>query len=267
MSFKNHGFQINIKDNPLSCECEAIPFLHWIQSTKTDIIEKESLICSDTMTKIMDKDLDNLKASCDRKRLLFIITSVLTGLIFIAVLCGILVYRYRWRLAWHAYTVKRALYCYQAPQTGFEMENRHFEAFVAYAVDDNAGCRWAVKQLLPHVEEHLDKKLHIFDRNATLGNSRIGEIIHGMKHSKNTIFVITKDFFKYYEWEMVLYWAVRRGLESVILCCLDGFTIDQMPPNMAQVAIEVQQRFPINYLEIDSGQNIAEDDRSFSDIL
>ena len=79
-----------------------------------------------------------------------------------------------------------------------------------------------------------------------MGNTRIGEIIHGMKHSTKTLFVVTEAFFKYYEWEMVLYWAVRHGLDSIIICCLDGFEIDQMPPNMAQVALEIQERFPVN---------------------
>ncbi len=181
--------------------------------------------------------------------------------------CGILLYKYRWKLAWHAYTLKRTICHHQDPETEFELEDRQFDAFVAYATDDDIGRPWVVTKLLPHVEDHLGKRLHIFDRNATVGNSRIGEIVHGMKHSTKTIFVMTKEFFKYYEWEMVLYWAVRRGLESVILCCIDGFAIDQMPPGMAQVAIEVQERFPINYLEIDSGENIADGDRSFYDIF
>ena len=181
--------------------------------------------------------------------------------------CGTFLYSYRWGIAWHVYTLKR--YCFKkvSSDTEFELTNREFDGFVAYAVEDDIGRPWVVTKLLPHVENDLGKDLHIFDRNSIVGNTRIGEIIHGMKQSAKTLFVVTEVFFKYYEWEMVLYWAVRRGLDSIIICCLDGFTIDQMPSSMAHVALEVQERFPINYLEISSDQAILNDDRSFYNVL
>ena len=48
---------------------------------------------------------------------------------------------------------------------------------------------------------------------------------------------------------MVLYWAVRQGLNNVIMCCLGDMNIDKFPPSLAKVAIELQERYPTHYLE------------------
>ncbi len=259
---------IDIRENPFTCSCDNIQFIKWIQNTRVNVFAKGDLLCHDRLNSfLITVDIDSLEKSCDKKRLYVIIISILGGVAFMAIMVGTALYRYRWKIAWHVYTCRKCCSNKVSPGTEFELANRQFDAFVAYAVDDDIGRPWVVTKLRPHVENNLGKELHIFDRNSRVGNTRIGEIIHGMKHSTKTIFVITDLFFNCYEWEMVLHWAVRRGLDSIVLCCLDGFTIDRMPSSMAHVALEVQERFPTHYLEILSDHDIPDDARSCYDIL
>ncbi len=264
------AFTLKISDNPFECSCDSIPFLRWIESTKANILEKHTLLCEDKKTKLLEVNLQKLQKQCDTTTTFIITIISLTILSLLAMILGLAVYTYRWRLAWHIYIMRRRFNLCHKPairDDEFELQNKQFDAFVAYATEDDIGRRWMKNILLPHLEDYLGKRLHIFDRDTQVGNSRIGELIDGMKHSKHTIFILTNDFLRYYEWEMVLYWAVRRGLDSIIFCCIGGFKIERMPPALGKVAIELQEKYPTHYLEFPAEHQIDKDNHCFVDIL
>ncbi len=266
------NFVLNIHGNPFECSCDSMEFLTWIKSTKIKIMDKDTLLCDDKKTKLIEIDLELIEASCDvdNTRKLITIIIILAILSILLIVLGLVIYRYRWKLAWHVYIIRRRLNLCDKPPTNdpeFQLQQKQYDAFVAYATDDDIGRQWMKNILLPHVEEILGKRLHIFDRDSVVGNSRISELIYGMKHSTCTIFILTDDFLSLYEWEMVLYWAVRRGLNSIILCCIGGFVMDKMPPALGKVALEIQERFPTHYLEFPADQRIADDNLSFANIL
>ncbi len=243
-------FNLKMDGNPFSCSCDSTAFLDWFQNTKVMIMNKQNLKCHESSLLLIDINTGQLLESCDTRKKYFIIIGILLTLLLLVGLVAFLVYRYRWKIAWHVYTFRQN-WCKneKTNKTEFDMKNKVYDGFLAYALDDDAGRKWAITKLLPYVEKELGKQLYIFDRDSVVGNSRIGEIIHGMQHSSKTIFVVTTEFFTHYEWEMVMYWAVRRGLDSIVLCCLDGFTIEKMPPAFAKIAFEIQEKFPTHYLE------------------
>lgn len=52
---------------------------------------------------------------------------------------------------------------------------------------------------------------------------------------------------------MVLYWALEQGLINIVVCCLENITIGNLPVPLAKVAIQLQEKYPTNYLEICPG--------------
>ncbi len=257
LASNSKNIRLKMDGNPLSCSCDSIDFLEWFQNTNVIIINKGNLTCHNSNQFLIDIDTRQLYESCDAKKKYFIIIGGLLTLLLLVGLFAFLVYRYRWKIAWHMYTFRQNLHKnVKTNQTEFDMKDKMYDGFLAYAVDDDIGRKWAITKLLPYVEKELGKQLYVFDRDSTVGNSRIGEIIHGMQHSSKTIFVITTEFFRYYEWEMVLYWAVRRNLDSIVLCCLGGIAIENMPPAFAKVAIEIQEKVPTHYLEIPLDEDV-----------
>ncbi len=263
-------FQLKIYGNPFECSCGSIAFLRWIQSTKVDIADRYTILCPEQETQLLEVDIPILEASCDKTTKYVTIISCLTVFSLLAILCGIVVYHYRWKIAWHVFIMRRRFnLCHKPPlrEPEYELQTNEFDAFVAYATEDDVGRRWMRYILLPHVEDHLHKRLHVFDRDSFAGNYRIAELIDGMKHSKHTIFILTDDFLRFYEWEMVLYWAARRGLDSIILCCIGGFKLESMPAALGKVALEIQEKHPTHYLEFPIDQPIDNADSSFDSIL
>ena len=103
--------------------------------------------------------------------------------------------------------------------------------------------------LLQFIEEEWGKKLFIFDRDSIAGNSIIGETIGSIQQSRKVIFVLTDTSLQNRHWEMVLYWAVRQGLNNVIMCCLGDMSIDKLPQSLTKVATKLQEKFPTHHLE------------------
>ena len=66
-----------------------------------------------------------------------------------------------------------------------DIENyKKYDAYIAYhtehEIGNDIGLPWIVNKLVGKVEEEWGKKLFIFDRNASVGGSKIGETIGGI---------------------------------------------------------------------------------------
>ncbi len=86
------NISIIIAQNRFTCSCDDVQFLIWIQSTNIDILGRGDLLCHDKNSKLVDVNIDELKKSCDKKRILFVIISILGGVAFMALMCGTLLY-------------------------------------------------------------------------------------------------------------------------------------------------------------------------------
>ena len=119
--------------------------------------------------------------------------------------------------------------------------DKHYDVCVAHTRDDSIGLPWVAHDLTDHTEKQHgnNQERYNFDRNSIAGNSIIGETIYGIQQSRKVLFVSTDDYIKTGLWEIVLYWAVRQGLDNTIICCLGDMDIDKMPPSLAQVAIDL----------------------------
>ena len=101
----------------------------------------------------------------------------------------------------------------------------------------------------------MGKKLDMIDKDTPAGTSIINLITDGLEKSRKVIFVLTETKLKKGFWEMVLYMAERQGLNNIIMCCLGDIKSDKLPKSLAQVAIELQKRYPSHYLEFSLEDN------------
>jgi len=69
---KNPSFQIDLRNNPFSCDCDMKPMYKWLLTSKAKILRKEELTCydgypqSNAGKKIINIDIDQLQ--CDERR-------------------------------------------------------------------------------------------------------------------------------------------------------------------------------------------------------
>ena len=244
----NANFRLRLGGNPFLCDCTSIHFLQWLPRTNVTVDNRETFQCVNTATLLVDVDIKQLLEGCENSSH-YAAIGIMGSVVAVAIVGIFVTYKKRWKIAWHMYSLKRRLF--KSNHNEVEMD-RKYDAFVAYHIEhetNDYGVTWVVNELKGQVEDHWDKLLFIFDRNANPGGTKISEIIYGIQQSRKVLFVLTENYIKSGLWEMVLYWAVRQGLNNVIMCCLGDMNIDKFPPSLAKVAIELQERYPTHYLE------------------
>ena len=251
ISRHNAKFRLLLDKNPFRCGCEAVQFLDWLKNTNVTIERLESVTCVNKKTLLLHVNTIKLAKDCVSSFFrYYVIIGTMGTFVLVVIATSITTYKKRWKIAWHIYTFKRKL-CKNNYEILEETEvDRRYDAYVEYHRDDTIGLPWLKDTLIKFVEKQWGKKLFIFDRNSNACNSIIGETIYGIQQSKKIIFILTDTYLKKGYWEMVLYWAVRQGLNNIIMCCLGDMTIDKLPRSLAKVAIELQERYPAHYLEI-----------------
>ena len=128
------GLQLDLSNNPISCMCDNIDFVEWIQG-KTDTIQftnVENYICSEASSSksvyLMEVDLSSLKWNCDKSRVVIAaICGTFAGLLLITV--PFLIYRKRWFLRRKMLDIKDAVKPRGIDQ---EMPEYDYDAFVLY---------------------------------------------------------------------------------------------------------------------------------------
>ena len=252
VSSHNANFQLRLGGNPFLCDCTSVQFLQWLRKTNVTVDDRETFQCVNIATLLVNVDTEQLLQGCAQTILNsghYVAIGIMATIVVVAIVGIFVIYKQRWKMAWYMYSLKRRLF--KSSHKEVEMD-RKYDAFVAYHIEhetNDHGVTWVVNELRDHVEGRWDKLLFIFDRNASVGGTKISQIIYGIQQSRKVLFVLTENYIKSGLWEMVLYWAVRQGLNNVIMCCLGDMNIDKFPPSLAKVAIELQERYPTHYLE------------------
>ena len=257
----NPKFILLLYGNPFDCGCDSVQFLDWLKTTNVTIEKLESMKCRNRTDFLIHVNTKQLISDCAAVSFLKykMIIGTLGSFVFISVLTTIVTYKNRWKIAWYIYAKKRKRYKNKYNILDESDRDKNHDAFVGYHTDhenaDEIGLPWVVNELKNYVEVNWGKSLFIFDRDAQCGGSKIGETVSGIQESRKVILVLTETYLKRGNWEMILYWAVEQGLSNTILCCLGGMTIDKLPRTVAKVAMQLQQRYPSNYLEFTAEGN------------
>ena len=249
-------FKLNLQGNPLTCDCDSLQFLNWVKETKVTIEHLKSMVCVNKNSSVLGIDTVKMAEECNVSYLqYYVIIGSMSTFIILVVITSVTAYRQRWKIAWHMYIFRRKLLNNKHKLLKEADADKIFDAHVEYHVEDDIGLPWVTNKLVPYVERQWGKKLYIIDRDTPAGTFIINLIIYGLEKSRKVIFVLTETYLKKGYWQMVLYRAERQGLNNIIMCCLGDLKINKLPKSLAQVAIELQKRYPTHYLKFSLQDN------------
>ena len=131
-----------IHGNPLSCSCDFIGILNWLQTTNVTVQNLSTLSCANSSASIPQIETEKLVKSCNNilsrlRNSLTIATSA--SLLAIIIIVSLVAYKQRWKIAWHMYTLKRKLFKIKDNALAEIEDERSYDAFVAYHTDHEIG--------------------------------------------------------------------------------------------------------------------------------
>ncbi|XP_071121907.1 toll-like receptor 4 [Mytilus edulis] len=137
----NTNLTVDLSGNNLVCNCDSLSFVKWIIDTPTYLHNREEYECKTSQNTISflrnpSEFYETIQKECMSYEGL--ITGVATGiLMFIFILCGGIVYRYRWKLRYFYYMVKVKWHDPEPKSVNKDERLYMYDAFVSYANEDH----------------------------------------------------------------------------------------------------------------------------------
>ncbi|XP_046551487.1 toll-like receptor 4 [Haliotis rubra] len=214
MKERKDKFHIRMKGNNLKCTCDTLDDLWWMLKPYVAIDDASDTICSlsDGTETSLDK-LNNLVLDLQErcKTVIPVIFGAATGLIlFLSVVVGGVIYRYRWKLRYLYYTTRRKYRGYQR-QMG-EEEHFIYDAFVSYAEEEK---EFVVQDMQNILEKRFGLRLCIHQRDFMVGEPITANVVNAIQSSRKTIILLTPSFLQSswceYEVHMAKFESIHSG--------------------------------------------------------
>ncbi|XP_052073418.1 toll-like receptor 4 isoform X2 [Mytilus californianus] len=226
-----------LSGNPIECSCKTLRFLKWVHHSGiiSDVDEIECVLQNGTLA-ILSHFLRNLKTyeiSCQTK-LWITLASCITSFTILAIIFGIVYYRYRFAFEYFFLRIKMKLRHYQPLSEEF-----NHDAFISYSHKD---ISW-VKTLYDKLQSK-GFSLCLYHKDFQGGMPIAECIVEAINSSRKVVFVITKDFLESswgtYEIEMTRMHAFREGRESMVIVILkDDIKKDKLPKALKEIWYKV----------------------------
>ena len=202
-----HDIELDLTGQTLSCHCDHLETIHWLQHTSVNVKQKCDLICVDPNGRFETNPLCTFDAReillnhC--KNLDIIISVITTAILTLLILMVVLFfYKYRFHIKTKIQRMRRRLYRHM-PDGVTEEE---YDAYVHYAGNDR---HFVHKSLLSELEDKNNFKFVIRFRDHQLGQSVPDLIVESIQSSRTSIIVLSKDTFKN-EW---MEYSINLALE------------------------------------------------------
>ncbi len=188
------GLEINLMDNPLSCDCDYLPFIKWIKKTSVNVTKVEVLKCTDqygeTKT-IKSIGISDMERYCNIMAHLPLIASISATVAVVVLVAAPLAYRFRWHLKWYLYRLK---YLRKRHRYTARAEAHFRDAFVIYAFDNNDDRRWVIETLRIKLEQENNYNLWLEGRNDIPGRFRVDNLMDMLTRSHTAIWILSQAF-------------------------------------------------------------------------
>ncbi|CAG2215787.1 unnamed protein product [Mytilus edulis] len=255
---RKHNFSVDLNDNLLECNCISIKFIEWMTTTNVrlkNIKKYKCMLWNRTIVTLHNpKETYNLlKKHCTSYEQLEI--ALVSGiLLFIAIIVGAVVYRFRWKLRYLYYIVKVK---YSSLHSETEEEYSYmYGAFVSYADEDRIFVHKTLLQKL-EVENGIQLCLHM--RNFLPGNDIATNIASAIHNSRKTLVIMSHNFLKSY-WCMFEYNMARmenvyerRDENVVFLMFYEQMSPRDLPLNVLEM---IQSKSYIEYPNDEYGDTV-----------
>jgi len=188
-----HTIQGDLSDNVLLCTCETIDFLQWMKTTKVDLIKRDKYACSYSNSSITHLNnilhiIDHLNSQCESKIAFIVSVSAISAFVLVCT-CGILSYKFRWKIRYLYYKAKIKI-PYKTIGHGYE-QIFEYDIFISYSSEDNKIARQGAID-----EFEIKRNIHacIHERDFLVGESIALNISRGIRSSKRTVLFISTSF-------------------------------------------------------------------------
>lgn len=230
------NFSVDLRSNSLSCSCDSLAFLRWIQDSSVGkhFIGLKQYVCTNKVSSQTHfDDVVNIVRELDDKcasHTVIIVTSAASIAFCLALVTAGLFYRFRWRLRYMYYVTK--LHIKSKSQTDGYEQVYGFDAFLIYEQDDNAiGEVEAIKHLavnerirlrllhrecmpgefigVPELSQQTDCQEEIIGR---VGTSIQQDINIGIHDSRWTVLFMSRAFLANGDCMYAMYIALQDSL-------------------------------------------------------
>ena len=190
----NCGLEINLVDNPLSCDCLSLPFIKWVKKTPANLTNADVLKCTNQhgqVQTINSIDISNMERYCNVMAHLPLIASISATVALLVLVVAPLAYRFRWHLKWYSYRLK---YIGMRHRFTTRADAYFRDAFVIYAFDNNDDRRWVIEILRIKLEQENNYNLWLEGRNDIPGRYRLDNLMDMLRRSHTVIWILSQAF-------------------------------------------------------------------------
>ncbi|KAK7112989.1 toll-like receptor 4 [Littorina saxatilis] len=224
--------RLDLTYNPISCTCQHIDFLAWIDNSKVAFRFEEEMTCfmSDGVmhgkTNVFSV-IQSLQDTCTDK-FGILVGAMSCAFCLLSVMFSALVYRYRWKLRYLYYASRLA---YRRLQT-CDNDNDDFEfyAFVSYSSEDND---FVHGELLEELETRAGLRLNVHNRDFIPGRPIPSNIVSAVQSSRRTLVVLTRELVQsewcHYEMQMATMEAAHTGRDVLLFLLYEDVPSQQLP--------------------------------------
>ncbi|XP_049623048.1 toll-like receptor 8 [Suncus etruscus] len=204
---------LELGGNPFDCTCDIGDFLMWIdENQKVKIPRLATVICASpgdqSGESIMSLDLTTCVSDTMAATL-----SIFTSFITIAVMMAALGHHWFYWDVWFIYHM-----C-SAKMKGYwslSTSQTFYDAYVSYDTKDASVTDWVINELRFHLEESEEKSvlLCLEERDWDPGLANIDNVMQSIYQSKKTIFVLTKNYARNWNFKTAFYLALQRLMDE-----------------------------------------------------
>ncbi|OWF50884.1 toll-like receptor 4 [Mizuhopecten yessoensis] len=203
---------LDLRGNPLRCDCNKLDFLKWVSRRKSLFINIETYDCRITNeTQISFGDLGNIIARLERDCSDYV--GIIVGTLVVIVICVSVViggvgYRFRWKLRYLYYMAKNRYRGYVVVRDTLD-SHYNYDAFISYS-DSNSS--FVIHDIVENLETNHGLRLCLHQRDFLPGNEIAVNITNAISNSRKTVAIITNSYLDSY-WCMFEFNMAR--MESV----------------------------------------------------
>ncbi|CAG2204158.1 unnamed protein product [Mytilus edulis] len=190
----NTNLTIDLGGNNLVCNCDSLSFVKWIVDTPTYLHRQSEYKCKTSQNTIILRNPKEVFKTIQKECMSYgglIIGLTIGVLMFIFILCGGIVYRYRWKLRYIYYMVKVKWYDPEPHSDNKDKRLYMYDAFVSYANEDDT---FVHNKLLNNLEKNGGIQLCLHRRNFLPGNDIATNITSAIHNSRKTIVIMSANY-------------------------------------------------------------------------
>ncbi|XP_048737277.2 toll-like receptor 4 [Ostrea edulis] len=248
-----HPIKVNLYGNPLSCRCEHLDFIVWLNQHNNNIVfmnfENYTCVFQNEKHAMNSTTLLEVHKQCAEYSLLSVILVAVILIFTISIICKI-IHRFRWRL--------RYLYYITAKQSNADTADPkpyRYDAFISYAAENET---FAI-DIINDLERNSNLKVCFHSRDFIPGTAIADNISNAIQNSRRTVCFVTSHFLQSY-WcmfefnmaRMVSFYS-RAGENILILVLLEKYPTHKMPLDLIElIQYNSYLEYPGNFVDKES---------------